>query len=163
MKFLCNSNKSRAEAAEFILNQSEARIVTVEEPTRSNVRNAQLHAVIGDVAAQMVWDGEKLSIEQWKRLLVAAWMRATDRPIKLARAIDGTGFDPIYQRTSRLYEGECRELIQFIYAWGVEQGVRFKEPGERAASRRVARLCRRAASKTHARKGSRHTYKPTVL
>ena len=105
-------------------------VVTVDEPKRSLVRNAQLHAVITDISEQVQWDGEWLDSESWKRLLTAAWMRATNRKVKIIRAIDGHGIDVLYQRTSKLNESECRELVQYIFAWGVEQGVVFKEPTE---------------------------------
>lgn len=103
-------------------------IVEVREPNRDLIRNAALHACITDVAKQMKWHGEYYDIEDWKRLLTAAWMRATDRKIKLIPAIDGSGVDVLYQRTSRLSNSEVRELIQYIYAFGVEHGVVFKEP-----------------------------------
>lgn len=132
--FNAKDHRKKAEATEWILNHPGPLVIECDEPRRTNVRNAQLHAVLTDIAQQLIWDGERLSVEQWKRLLVAAWMRATNRRIKIARAIDGTGFDPIYQRTSKLSEGETRELIQFVYAWGVDQNVRFKEPGEERAA-----------------------------
>lgn len=128
--FQARNHRAKSQAVEFILNTDGPLTITVEPmaPVRSLARNSQLHAIIGDIAAQKQWDGEWLNVEQWKRLLVAAWMRETGRAIKLVRSLDGTTFDPLYQRTSRLTEAECRELIQYIYAWGVDQGVRFTEP-----------------------------------
>lgn len=114
--------------------QGEKLVYDVHEPKRTLVRNAQLHAVITDVAKQVKWGGEWMEIEDWKRLLTAGWMRATDRQVKLVPAIDGYGFDVLYQRTSKLTEGECRELIQYIYAWGVDEGVKFKDPHEDQAA-----------------------------
>jgi len=105
-------------------------IVEVRESTRTLVRNDQLHAVLTDITKQVKWHGEYYDIEDWKRLLTAGWMRATDRKIKLIPAIDGNGIDVLYQRTSKLTEAECRELIQYIYAWGVDHGVKFKDPHE---------------------------------
>lgn len=127
--FLTKTHEQRSRACEFILDlPDQPYVVTVDEPTRTIVRSAHLHAVISDIADQKLWDGDKLSIEDWKRLLTAAWMRATGRKVKIVRAVDGTGIDVLYQRTSLLSEAECRELIQFAYAWGVENGVKFKEP-----------------------------------
>lgn len=50
-----------------------------KEPTRSLDQNAKLHAMCGDIAKQMPWMGRKLSTDDWKRLLVDAWMRETGR------------------------------------------------------------------------------------
>jgi hypothetical protein len=109
-------------------------VVTIDEPKRSLVRNAQLHAVISDIADQLKWHGDYYDTEDWKRMLTAGWMRATQRKIKLVPAVDGSGIDVLYQRTSRLTEAECRELIQYIYAFGVDQGVKFKDPHEEQAA-----------------------------
>ena len=126
--FLTSDHKSRSLACEFILNQPGKLIITVDEPKRSLVRNAQLHAILQDIAEQVCWHGEYYDIDDWKRMLTAGWMRATGRSVKFVPAVDGSGTDVLYQRTSKLTEAECRELIQYIYAWGVDQNVRFKEP-----------------------------------
>lgn len=126
--FNAKSHQAKAAACEWILNYPNALIISCDEPKRTNVRNAQLHAVLSDIAEQLQWHGEYYETEDWKRMLTAGWMRATKRSVKLVPAVDGSGVDVLYQRTSRLTEAECRELIQFFYAWGVDQGVQFKEP-----------------------------------
>ena len=51
--------------------------LTLKAEKRSAPQNAKLHALIGEIAAQKEWAGRKWDAEVWKRLLVAAWMRAT--------------------------------------------------------------------------------------
>jgi hypothetical protein len=128
--FITKNHKQRSDAVEFILNYPGVLVINLDEPKRSIPRNSQLHAVLTDISDQVKWDGEWLNVDQWKRLLTAAWMRATGRSVKIVRAIDGTGVEPLYQATRDLNESECRELIQYIYAWGVDQEppVMFKEP-----------------------------------
>lgn len=101
--------------------------VTVEEyqPKRSLDQNAKLHSLLGDIAKQKQWDGEYMEIEDWKRLLTAGWMKATGRTVKLVRDLEGNGFVPIYQRTSRLSVKEMIELIEFVTAWMVDNEIRF--------------------------------------
>lgn len=101
--------------------------VTVEEyqPKRSNDQNAKLHSLLGDIAKQKQWDGEYMEIEDWKRLLTAGWMKATGRTVKLVRDLEGNGFVPIYQRTSRLSVKEMIELIEFVTAWMVDNEIQF--------------------------------------
>jgi hypothetical protein len=101
--------------------------LTLAEPTRNNDQNALLHAVLSDIAEQLEWAGEKRDLETWKRLLVAAWMRATGRNVTLLPAIDGQGFDALYQRTSKLGKAECAELIDYVTAWAVDNSVTFTE------------------------------------
>ena len=100
------------------------------EEIRNKEQNAKLHAMCGDISKQVKWDGEWLSTEDWKRVLVAGWMKATNRSIKLVRSVDGNDFVPIFQRTSRLSKKELAELIEFIYSWGVEKEVKFLEASE---------------------------------
>jgi hypothetical protein len=104
--------------------------MVIREPVRNGEQNALLHAAISDVAEQLQWAGEKRDKETWKRLLVAAWMRATGRRVTLLPSIDGNGFDALYARTSRLTKAECSELCDFIFAWGSDNGVRFSAPEE---------------------------------
>lgn len=102
--------------------------MVVKLGTRSAEANARLHATIADVAKQVEWAGQKRDIETWKRLLTAAWLRARGESIEILPAIDGHGIDVVFRRTSSLTGKECAELCEFIYAWGVEHGVRFTAP-----------------------------------
>ena len=96
-------------------------------PKRSNDQNAALHATLTDIAGQVEWGGERLSVEEWKRLLTAGWMKATGRRAKMVRALDGQGIEVLYQRTSELSKAECSELLEFVTAWAIDQGVRLTE------------------------------------
>jgi hypothetical protein len=43
-------------------------------------------------------------------------------------AIDGHGVDLVFRRTSQLTNAECNELIEYVQAWAVDQGVKFSAP-----------------------------------
>lgn len=104
--------------------------VEVREPTRNSPQNACLHAALSDLARQAEWKGQKLSAGVWKRLCVASWMRERGQNPMMVPALDGQGFDIIYERTSKLSVRECSELTEWVYALGSELGVRFttKDP-----------------------------------
>ena len=108
---------ARDRALEAVRTAPEGFVVDVREPTRNLEQNAALHALLSEIAAMREWAGQRLSIEDWKRLLTAAWCRATGRGVKLVPAIDGQGFDALYQRTSTLSKSEMSELIDYIQAW----------------------------------------------
>ena len=108
-------------ALECVRTAPEGSKVTVGPPTRSLQENSLLHALIGEIAAQVEWAGSKRSAETWKRLLVASWCRATGVPIEVLPALDGHGVDIVPARTSQLSKAECAELIEFIYAWAADQ------------------------------------------
>lgn len=108
---------ARDRALEAVRTAPEGFVVDVREPTRNLEQNAALHALLSEIAATQGWAGQRLSIEDWKRLLTAAWCRATGRGVKLVPSVDGQGFDALYQRTSALSKSEMSELIDYIQAW----------------------------------------------
>lgn len=101
--------------------------LVVRPETRNNEQNALLHALLTDIAHQVDWAGKRWDVEDWKRLLTAAWMRTRNQQAQMVPALDGHGFEVLYQRTSTLSKSECAELIDFIQAWAAEKGVRSKE------------------------------------
>ncbi len=100
-------------------------VVTVKPETRSDAANRLLHATLSDIARQIEWAGKKRDVDVWKRLLTAAWMRARGESVELLPAADDNGVDIVFRHTSQLSRAECSELQEYVYAWGVEHGVRF--------------------------------------
>jgi hypothetical protein len=95
----------------------------VKPRTRSVEQNALLHAMLGEIAAQVEWAGAKRDVECWKRLLVAAWCRARGESVELLPALDGHGVDIVFRRTSKMTVDEVSELCEFIMAWAAERGM----------------------------------------
>lgn len=102
---------------------SKRLILEVRLETRSSRQNRLLHAMLGDIAAQVEWAGAKRDVDTWKRLMVAAWCRARKEPVELLPALDGVGVDIVFRRTSQLSRAECVELCDFIAAWAAEHDV----------------------------------------
>jgi hypothetical protein len=98
-------------------------VVTVAEPTRNNAINAALHAKLTEIAQSREWAGKRWDVETWKRLLTAAWGRATGQAVVMLPALDGAGVDIVFRRTSELTQAECRDLLAFIEAWEAETEV----------------------------------------
>jgi hypothetical protein len=93
-----------------------------EKATRSNDQNARMWAMLTDIATQVVWHGQKLTPEEWKDMATAALKRQ-----RVVPGIDG-GFVVLGARTSRMTIAEMAELMEFLDAFGVQQGVRFRAP-----------------------------------
>ncbi len=91
--------------------------------TRSDAQNRLLHSRLGDVAKHCTWAGQKCDVEDWKRLMTAAWCRTRNEGVRIVPAIDGQGFDVLYQRTSDLSRAECADLSEYIMCWGSEREV----------------------------------------
>ncbi|MBA3592084.1 recombination protein NinB [Methylibium sp.] len=115
------SLEARKGAAKCIAESPDGYFVTVAEPTRSGDHNAALHAHLNEIADRCEWAGRRWDIETWKRLLTAAWCRATGEPVVMLPALDGAGVDIVFRRTSSLSNSECSELIAFIEAWAAHQ------------------------------------------
>ncbi len=99
--------------------------ITLDEPKRTLAENALLHVLISELAGKLEWAGKKRDTETWKRLLVAAWMRAEGKPVEILPALDGNGVELIPVRTSKLGKRACADLIEFTHAWGAEKGVKW--------------------------------------
>lgn len=116
-----------AHAKGWLLAGGQRLVLEIKQETRSDKQNRLLHAMLGDIAAQVEWAGAKRDAEVWKRLLVAAWCRARREQVELLPALDGHGVDIVFRRTSQLTRGECAELCDFIGAWCAENGVELRE------------------------------------
>ena len=95
---------------------------------RTVEKNAHLHALLGEISKQKQWHGQWLDIETWKRLLVAAYEREKGRSAELYPAVDGHGMEVVYRRTSHMSQEEIRDVILYVEAWAIGEGVVLKEP-----------------------------------
>lgn len=101
--------------------------VTIAPPSRKLIQNALLHALLTDLHEQCEWHGKRFTVLTWKRLCMASWLREKGEQPELIPALDGNGFDIVFEKTSELSVQECGELIDWIYAFGAQNGVKFKE------------------------------------
>lgn len=94
--------------------------VEFKAPRRSIDQNALLWSLLTDIASQVVWYGQKLSAEDWKDVLTASLRKA-----RVVPGIDPGTFVPLGMRTSDMSKSEFSDLIELIYAFGAQQGVKF--------------------------------------
>jgi hypothetical protein len=113
--------------ASFIQTAPIGCYVEVRKETRSDAQNRALHAALTDIANQVVWHGQTFNVVVWKRLCTAAWLREKGETPELIPAIDGKGFDIIYERTSQMNKTQLSELLEWVYAFGAQNGVTFKD------------------------------------
>lgn len=121
MRFVLAHDTARNRAMQAVAEAPDGMVVTIKEPTRNLEINAALHATLTEIAARMKWAGKQWDVETWKRLLVAAWTRASGQPVVMLPAIDGAGVDIVFRRTSQMTQAEMRDLMAFIDAWAAEQ------------------------------------------
>lgn len=118
--FLIQSQQQRDMLIKTLVEQPFPYQVEFGEPTRNIEQNDKFHAMCHELSQRKQWGGVWLSTEEWKRLLVAAWMKATGRQLRILPSLDGSGFECLYQRTSKLSKKEMAELIEFTDAWMAE-------------------------------------------
>lgn len=111
--------------AKSMLMAGRRLVMVIRLETRSDAQNRLLHSRIGDVAKHCAWAGRRWGTEEWKRLLTAAWCRTRNEGVQIVPAIDGQGFDVLYQRTSELTRSECVDLAEYVMAWGSEREVQW--------------------------------------
>jgi len=121
--FILAHNVARSNAKIAIDESPDGYAVEIKPITRSLAQNAKLHALISDIARNLEWAGTKRDVETWKRLLTAAWLRARGEPIEMLPALDGHGVDIVFRRTSELTINEMIELIEYIQAWAIGNGI----------------------------------------
>lgn len=103
------------------------RKLAVSDEDRSAEQNAKLHAMLADISKQVKHAGCKWDVLIWKRLCTAAWLREMGESATMIPALDGNGFDVIYEKTSKLGVKKCASLIEWVSAFGAENQVRWTQ------------------------------------
>jgi hypothetical protein len=126
-RFILSHDTARQRALSAVSAAPEGMVVEIKEPTRSLEQSAKLHAMLGDVAAQVEWHGMKLHKDIWKRLCTAAMLRELGESPMLVPSLDGHGVEIIYEKTSTMGVRMMAALIEWVYAFGGEKGVLWSE------------------------------------
>lgn len=122
------SEHERERAMRAVKRAPEGYRVTFQEPKRSDEQNRRLWAMLGEIADQVEYWGEKLDAESWKEIFTAA----LKPELKVVPSLDGKGIVQIGLRTSKMSVAEMSDLLALIEAYGATHGVVFKDE-ERAA------------------------------
>lgn len=120
--FVLAHRQARAGAQLAIQDAPDGYIVTVGEPTRTLDQNAKLWPMLDDISRQVEWYGQRLSREEWKDVFSAALKKQ-----KVVPGLDG-GFVVCGQSTSKMGKREFGDLIELMYSFGADRGVRWSEP-----------------------------------
>ena len=94
---------------------------------RNAEHNKKIHAMLSDISAQITHYGQTYSVDVWKRLCVAAWLRERHEQALMVPAIDGNGIEVIFEKTSKLSRKKMAELIEWVYAFGTNAGVNWSK------------------------------------
>ena len=105
-------------------------VVKIAPETRRDAQNRRLHAMIKDIRAQ-VPDMGTFTREQAK----LRFLDALGEEMAYLPKLEGQGFFPVGLRSSTLTVAQFSGLIELLFKYGAEQGVRWTDPqNERAAA-----------------------------
>lgn len=121
--FILAHETARNGAINAIRNAPDGMVVEIKEQTRNLEQNAALWALLGDIANQVDWYGQKLSAEDWKHILSSSLKKQ-----RVAPGIDG-GFVVLGLSTSKMSKKEFSELLELAHAFAAEHGVKLERIG----------------------------------
>jgi hypothetical protein len=116
----------RDRAIKWIRRAPAGTRLTFQEAKRTLPQNSLLWAALTDVASQTTHCGRRYSPDEWKIL----FMHALGREIEFIPSLDEKTFLPIGLSSSDLSKSEMTDLIESIFAWGAEHGIKFGGPKE---------------------------------
>jgi hypothetical protein len=119
--FTLNTSADRARVMQVITAAPAGARVEVKAAKRSLEQNAKLWAALSDVALQKEHCGRKYTPNQWKVL----FMHAAGREVQFIPSLDQSTFIPWGNSSSDLSKEEMSNLLEFIIAWGTQNGVTF--------------------------------------
>lgn len=120
--FLCNEGirfNAMTAIKNIIIDSGKPMIVEIKKSTRSLEQNSRLWASLAEVSEQVNWHGRTLTPEEWKHVFTASLKRQD-----VVQGLDG-GFVVLGQSTSNMTKAELSDLLELIYAFGAEHGVKF--------------------------------------
>ena len=118
------NDAQRAKAIDWVRRAPKETRVTFQGPKRTMPQNDRFWAMLTDLSEQLVWHGQKLSPEDWKLVT----MSGLNQEMRLVPNMAGNGFVPLGRSSSRLSVAEMKDLMDYIEAWGAENGVVFSDP-----------------------------------
>ncbi len=89
---------------------------------RTIEQNDKLWPMLRDISKQVCWHGNWLQDYEWKEMFTAALKRQ-----KIVPGIEG-GFVVLGASTSRMPKKDVSDLVEMMYAFGAERGVKWSEP-----------------------------------
>jgi len=111
----------RAFAKRLIDAAPAGAVVNVRQATRTIDQNDLMWALLSDLSRAKP-QGRKETPDMWKAII----MKACGHAVQFTMGIDGEPF-PVGYRTSKLTKAQMSDLIEFIYAYGAENGVIFTD------------------------------------
>ena len=106
----------------------------LSRPSKSREQEQKYHAMIGDIARQVILDGRKYAPEVWKALLVDEFEQelkangeGLHKPSQIVISLDKQRAVTIRPSTAEFRRSEGAQFIEFLTKYGAEYGVVWSE------------------------------------
>lgn len=143
-----NSTADRERVARYAAVAPFGTRVEFKASKRTLPQNDRMWAMLTDIAKQKDHCGRKYTPDLWKCI----FMHALGQEVQFIPSLDEKSFIPLGYHSSDLSKAEMSGLIEFMMAWGTQNGVQFHDPeglslmaSERAAAPRGKPSGRRGA------------------
>ena len=133
---LTHPNARRMAHAQCDLAPDGTRVTFDYDPPKSRVQEEKYHAMIADIARDCIFLTKKWHTEEWKRLLIDAYVRAMRELAKannepdpfmdqgqVIPSLDGQGIVQLGIQSRKFTKGQAMQFIEYLYAWGSEHGA----------------------------------------
>jgi hypothetical protein len=112
----------RTRAKQLVDKAPAGFVVTIREPRRTGEQNDLMWALLSDVSRAMP-EGRRHTPDVWKAL----FMHALGYEQQFQMGLDGNPFSLGF-RSSKLTRRQMSDLIELVYSYGAQHGVRWSEP-----------------------------------
>lgn len=112
----------RQQAHNWIAKAPQGTRVEFKAPRRSLDQNALMWSLMGQIADQLLWFGERLTADDFKDIISAHLRKA-----RVVPGIDPGTVVPLGMRTSDMTKEEMTNMIECAFSFGAERGVTFRE------------------------------------
>lgn len=120
--------KQAWEFAKTLLLAGNRLVLIIQEVSKTREQEKKYHAMIGEAAIQAEHLGSKWGAEDWKRLLLDKFSRETGRSHgSIIPNLDHSGVVQVGTQSRKFSKSDGIEFIEWLHAWGAENGVTFKE------------------------------------
>ena len=146
IKLVITGELSKAAAKRYIDQSPEGYVFKLSEPAKKREQEEKYHAMISDIAKQCTFMNRRWSAEEWKRLLIDAYVRvardnakAEGKPDPFAGqgeivpALEGGGFVQLGIQSRRFKVKQAAEFIEYLLDYGENQLVVWSDHERRAA------------------------------
>lgn len=142
--FVLINGDVKLNAASALSNAPLGAVMTLDyEPTQKLLQQRKYHAMINDIADSCTFMHRKWDAEEWKRLLIHAFVKVMREEAKalnkpdpfegqgqVVPSLDGDGFVQLGVQSRGFSKKLASEFIEYLYSWGTAHGAIWNETAD---------------------------------